>query len=224
MEIKVGSKLTLVQEEKPKLVLTNVSFNLGTVQDFTAKKLLAYEGITDNLTAYVLEQTENSSFYKINKIYYRDRYSAGVYDVEAISIYKFVNGILPFYILQNESNKSEYVFYDRNHEQFSVPLRDIVPFYKLLLNGTFYELNGGAIYVWYLLRSCFLVIDKNFAKVIISSDISDLNDNKFIRMDSIAFDKFKMDVGTSKMLKELTTVEDIVEFLKGKLTLAIVGG
>jgi hypothetical protein len=223
MQIKVGDKLTLVQEEKPKLVLTNVSFNLGTIQDFTAKKLLAYEGIIDNLTAYVLEQTENSSF-KINKIYYRDRYSAGVYDVEAISIYKFVNGVLPFYILRNESNKSEYVFYDRNHEQFSVPLRDIVPFYKLLLNGTFYELNGGTIYVWYLLKHCFLVIDKNSAKVIITSNITDLNNDNFITMDSIAFDKFKMDVGTSKALKQLTTVEDIVEFLKRKLALAIVGG
>jgi len=223
MEIKVGNKLTLVQEEKPKLVLTNVSFNLGTVQDFTAKKLLAYEGITDNLTAYVLEQSEDPSFYKINKIYYRDRYSAGVYDVEAISIYKFVNGILPFYILQNESNKSEYIFYDRNHEPFSVPLRDIVPFYKLLLNGTFYELNGGAIYVWYLLKNCFLIINKSSAKVIITSNITDLNNDNFITMDSIAFDKFKMDVGASKALKQLTTVEDIVEFLKRKLALAIVG-
>jgi hypothetical protein len=43
-------------------------------------------------------------------------------------------------------------------------------------------------------------------------------------MDSIAFDKFRMDVGTSKALKQLTTVEDIVEFLKRKLALAILGG
>jgi hypothetical protein len=227
MYISLESRVQLIREnQEPKLVLLDTQLKLGTTQNFNTKKLLAYESESGLIHAYVLERSDQDpTKFTIIKTYSRNIYSTGSSDVEATSIAKFVEGKIPFYIIQKVTNQDSYVFYDRDHNEI-VAMPEVISFMPLLTTGIHYQLRG--ISVMYLLKQGFVIITKGKWVVITSHrkmnmiSIKEADKNNVVVMDNLAIDNFKMRTDISSALKTLDTVDSVVTYLKKQLAFSVI--
>jgi hypothetical protein len=228
MYISLESRVQLIREnQEPKLVLLDTQLKLGTTQNFNTKKLLAYESESGLIHAYVLERSDQDpTKFTIIKTYSRNIYSTGSSDVEATSIAKFVEGKIPFYIIQKGVNQDSYVFYDKDHSEI-VAMPEVISFVPLLTTGIHYQLKKG-IHVMYLLKQGFVIITKGKWVVITSHrkmnmvHIKEVDKNNVVVMDNLAIDNFKMRTDISSALKTLDTVDSVVTYLKKQLAFSVI--
>jgi len=227
MQILPEDRVKLIYEnQEPKLVLLDTHLKLGTAQNFNTKKLLAYESESGLIHAYVLERSDQDpTKFTIIKTYSRNIYSTGLSDVEATSIAKFIEGKIPFYIIQIGANQDTYVFYDRDHNEIVI-IPEVIPFVSLLTTGIHYQLKG--ISVMYLLKQGFVIITKGKWVAITSHrkmnmiSIKGADKNNVVVMDNLAIDKFKMRTDISSALKKLDTVDSVVAYLKKQLAFSVI--
>ena len=227
MKIQPSDRVQLIYEnQEPKLVLLDVHLKLGTTQNFNTKKLLAYESESGLIHAYVLERSDQDpTKFMIIKTYFRNIYSTGSSDVEATSIAKFVEGKIPFYIIQKVANQDSHIFYDRDHNEI-VTMPEVIPFVSLLTTGIHYQLKG--ISVMYLLKQGFVIITKGKWVAITSHrkmnmiSIKEADKNNVVVMDNLAIDKFKMRNDISSALKKLDTVDSVIAYLKKQLAFSVI--